>query len=113
MAIAYLSSAAFVVGRRSRFDRRVLRPAPSTWRSTFRRLLEGASATASTFALRPRRPTPCISGLALREAGGDRWRLWTGLGEAGCGCASSLAALGGPAPDCWLSSATPGKSCCD
>jgi hypothetical protein len=91
------ASAAFVVGRRSRFDRRVLEPALSTWWSTFRRLLEGGSAAAPPFSLRLRRPPPCVSRLAAPgKAGGDLWRSLAALSEAGGGRWSSSAALGEP-----------------
>jgi hypothetical protein len=111
MEIAYLSSAAFDVGRRSRFDRRQLEPAPSTWRSTFRRLLEEESSAVPPFSLRLLRPTPCVFGLALCGAGGGLLHPWACLGEAGGNWRLSLAvpgrhssaAPGGP------SSAAPGR----
>ena len=106
LTITYLSSAAFVVGRRSRFDRRMLTPAPSTWQSTFRRFLEGGSAAAPPFSLSLRRPCPCISRLeALREACGDCWGSLGGLGESAGVRWSLSAALGEPSCDCWCSRA--------
>jgi hypothetical protein len=108
LAVAYLSSAAFVVGRRSLFDRLLVKLALSTWRETFWRLLEGGSAAAPPRFLLTHR-LPCISGLALLEAGGDGWRSWAGLGEAAGGREPSSAALGKPGEGCGPSSAAPGK----
>lgn len=107
-AAAYLSSAAFVVGRRSLFDRRMLRFAPSTWELTFWRLLEGELAGALSFALRLRSPPRRISGLELREAGGD----WAGLGEADGGRKTPSAALDEPCCNRWSSLATLGELGC-
>jgi hypothetical protein len=123
LEITYLSSAAFDVGRRSRFDRRLLKPALSTWRSTFWRFLEEGSAAPPPSSLCLRCPPPWISGLALRGAGEDLRRCsWARLGEAGGGgrgpssavldgpgggCSSSVA-IGGPGGDL-SSSAAPGR----
>jgi hypothetical protein len=104
LAITYLSSAAFVVGRRSLFDRLLVKPALSTWWETFWRLLEGESAAAPPRFLLTRR-LPCISGLALLEAGGDGWHSWAGLGEAAGDRKPSSAAPGKPGGGCWSSSA--------
>jgi hypothetical protein len=111
--MAYLSSAAFVVRCRSRFDRRMPRPALSTWRSTFWHLLEGELAAAPPRRLLLLRCPTCISGLAL-EAGGDGWRLWDGLGEAAGGREPSSTVLRRPGGSRWSSSAAlcePGGGC--
>ncbi len=77
-------SAALLVGRRSRFDRRVVKPALSTCGLAFRRfLLEGASAAAPSFVRRLRPPR--VSGPALRDACGACWGSSGGLPEAGRG----------------------------
>jgi len=99
LATTYLSLAAFAVGRRSRFDRRVLKPALSTWLSTFWRLLGGGSAAATPPILRLRRLAPCASG-ALRDAVGDCWHPWDGLGKAGSDLELSSAVLGEPGGGC-------------
>jgi hypothetical protein len=75
--------AALLVGRRSRCERRVVKPALSTCRSTFRRfVLEGASAAAPSFCLCLRSPPLRISGLALRDTCGECWGSSGGLGGA-------------------------------
>jgi hypothetical protein len=105
LVFTYLSWAAFVVGRRSRFDRRLLRPVPSNWLPTFWRLLEEKSTAATPFSLCLRCLPARISGLALREASGDCWHSWTRLGEAGGG-------LGGPGDGCWSLLAGLGEPSC-
>lgn len=109
LEIAHLSAAAFEVGRRSRFDCRLLTPALSAWRSTFRRLLEGVSASVPPFFLGLRRPSRFISGLALRDAGANCWRSWGGLVGVGAGSWLSSAAPGEPGASRWSSSAAPGE----
>jgi hypothetical protein len=95
---AYLSSAAFVVGRRSLFDRRMLKPAPSTWPLTFWRLLEGGSAAAPSFFLHLEcsSPLPCVSALAPLGAGGDCWCSSAELCEGDCGRGPLPVSLGEP-----------------
>ena len=127
MEIAYLSLAAFSVGQRSRFDRCMLRPAPSTWWLILWHLLEGGPAVMPPFFLLPRYPLLCISSLALHKACHDPWSSWAELvkpggssvspsgvlGELGCDCWSSMAALGKPVGSCRFSLAALGESVCD
>jgi len=89
---AYLSSAAFDVGRLSLFDRCILKPAPYAWSLIFWCFLEGELAAAPPFFLRVRQPPLCISRLPLCKSVCDCWRSGAWLDEAADGCWSSLAA---------------------
>jgi hypothetical protein len=69
--------AALLVGRRSRFDRRVVKPALLTCGSTFWRFfLEGASAASPSFIRGLRHGN---AGLGLRDACGECWGSSGGL----------------------------------
>jgi len=103
MAIAYLSWTTFDVGRQSQFDHLLMKFSLSTWQLTFWRLLKGESVAAAPSFLCLQHPTTCISGLAVCRAGGDCWRSWVGLGEAGSGSSLSSAALDGPGSSHWSS----------
>jgi len=109
LAITYLSSVAFAVGRRSRFDRCVLKPALSTWLSPFWRLSGRGLTAAFPPILRLRHLTPCVS----RLAGGDCWRPWGGLCKAGSGLELSSVVLGEPGGGRWSSSAARDDPSCD
>jgi len=100
-------SAAFLVGRRSRFERRVVKPALSTCRTAFRRFLLGASAAAPSSVLHLRRPPPCISRLALPGACGECGGSSGGLPEAGRGRASGRGRGRGRGFS-WVASGVPG-----
>lgn len=106
LEMAYLCVTAFVVGRRSRFDRRLSEQAPSPWWSTFRRLLEGESAAvpSSSLGLR-RRLVLCEAG----RTGRDCARPWTELAKAGSAWWASLTALLESAGNGWSSSAALGE----
>jgi hypothetical protein len=94
---------ALVVGRRSRVDCRLVKPAWSTWRATFRRLLEGELAASPSCFLCLPRPPLSIPWLPLPVACGDCWRSSAWLGEAGGGRWASSASLVKPICEGWPS----------